>query len=231
MRIFDMLVAAFLGAGLTAIVLLVALAWWRLRRGRKVKQVVTVDTIAERVRGVGKLVGLEVFAKEIATATQGLSWLPPLLVSQARLAMIFAFRKQYFVDLSRMDEANVEQLRDGRFKVFMPVLEGDLHLIDVAPYDIQDGRVLGLVDVIPMNANRQGSLMEAARGQAADLYDRNDEKYMADARRSIERHLRSLLRLFDVEVELVWPDAPRSRDEDAPLKMQVQSPVMAGVAG
>lgn len=230
MRIFDMLVAAALGAALTAFVLTVTWVWWRMRRGRQAKQVLTVDTIAERVRGVGKLVGLEVFAKEIATATQGLSWLPPLLVSQARLAMIFAFRKQYFVDLSRMDDANVELCRDGRFKIFMPVLEGDLHLIDVSPYDIQDGRVLGLVDVIPMNANRQGSLMEAARGQAADLYERNDEKYVADARRSIERHLRSLLRLFDVEVELVWPDAPSSRAE-APVELPVQSPVMAGVAG
>ena len=167
-------------------------------------------------RGVGKLVGLEVFAKEIATATQGLSWMPPLLVSQARLAMIFAFRKQYFVDLSRMDEANIEQQRDGRYKVFMPVLEGDLHLIDVSPYDIQDGRVLGLLDVIPMNASRQGCLMEAARGQAAELYDRNDEKYLADARRSIERHLRSLLRLFDIEIDLVWPDAPSRRIDDEP---------------
>jgi len=228
MRIFDMLVAAFLGAAFTASVLGVILIWWRFRRGKKVRQEVTVETIAERVRGVGKLVGLEVFAKEIATATQGLSWLPPLLVSQARLAMIFSFRKQYFVDLSRLDDGHIQLTREGRFKVFMPVIEGDLHLIDVSPYDIQDGRVLGLVDVIPMNANRQGTLMEAARGQAAALYARNDEKYLADARRSIERHLRSLLRLFDVDIELIWADGPKRQD---PEDMKIHSPVLAGVSG
>jgi hypothetical protein len=229
MRIFDMIVAAMLGGGLTAFAFALLWIFARFRRRTTKPPTVTVETIAERVRGVGKLVGLEVFAKEIATATSGLSWMPPLLISQARLAMIFAFRKQYFVDLTRLDEADIEPMVDGRFSVRMPAVEGDLHLIDVTPYDVQDGRVLGLVDVIPMNAMRQGTLMQAARGQASELYERNDDKYLTDARRSIERHLKALLRLFDVEVELHWPESSRSPRE--PVRDIGASPVLAGMAG
>ena len=212
MRIFDMLVAAFLGAGAATVALTALWTFWRFRRRRKAPPpVVTVETIAERVRGVGKLVGLEVFAKEIATATKGVAWMPPLLLSQARLAMIFSFRKQYFVDLARLDDADVAPGDDGHYRLRLPAIEGDLHLTDVTPYDIQDGRVLGLVDVIPMNADRQGLLMEAARGQASDLYDRNDDRYLADARRNVEKHVRSLLRLFGIEVDIIWADGAEAR--------------------
>jgi hypothetical protein len=131
------------------------------------------------------------------------------------------------VDLSRLDEADVEPTREGRYRVRLPAVEGDLHLIDVTPYDVQDGRVLGLVDVIPMNAMRQGTLMQAAREQASELYERNDERYLTDARRSIERHLKALLRLFDVEIEIRWPDGA-SREVE---RETGGSPVLAGVAG
>jgi hypothetical protein len=221
MRIFDMLVAAFLGAGAATVALTALWLWWRARRRRIPPPVVTVETIAERVRGVGKLVGLEVFAKEIATATQGLSWMPPLLLSQARLAMIFSFRKQYFVDLTRLDEGDVEPMEGGNYRLRLPPIEGDLHLTDVTPYDIQDGRVLGLVDVIPMNADRQGTLMEAARSQASDLYERNDDRYLGDARRNVEKHVRALLRLFGVEVEIVWTDRAPARGAPAPAEPEV----------
>ncbi len=184
-----------------------ALVWWLRGRLIATKQETTVThTIAERVRAVGKLVGLEVAAKEIVTKTSGWSWIPPLLLSQARLAMIFAFEKQYYVDLSRVREGDVTKLEDGRYRISLPAVEGSLRLLDVMPYDIQDGRILGLLDVIPMNADRQRQLMLQAQQQAAQLYSVNDPRYLSEARASIERHLRSLLGLFDVRVELVWSE-------------------------
>ncbi|HCT46206.1 MAG TPA: hypothetical protein DF699_13435, partial [Phycisphaerales bacterium] len=101
--------------------------------------------LTERVRAVGKLVGLEVHAKEIATATKGFNWLPPILLSQAKVAMIFQFEKQYAVELGSLDERDVEDMGNGRFRVTLPPIVGSLRLMDVEPYDIQQGRVLGLV--------------------------------------------------------------------------------------
>ncbi|TVQ61114.1 MAG: DUF4230 domain-containing protein [Phycisphaerales bacterium] len=175
--------------------------------------VVRVETIAERVRAVGKLVGLEVAAKEIATATRGCTWLPPLLLSQARLAMIFTFEKQYAVDLARVRAEHVEKLGEGRFRLTLPPVQGDLRLTDVTPYDIQDGRILGLLDVVQMNATRQGELMDKARDQAAILYEVNEPRYMSEARAAIERQLAALLALFDVEVETCFADDLPSRDK------------------
>lgn len=176
-----------------------------LRLGRKVEVPVrTTHTIAERVRSVGKVVGLEVCAKEITTQTAGWSWLPPILMSQARLAMIFNFEKQYYVDLTRVRERDVEELSPGRYRVTLPSVEGVLRLIDVTPYDVQAGRVMGLVDVIPMTAERQGDLMKQAQLQAAELYEKNDRKYLDEAKASIERHMTSLLGMFDVRVQWEW---------------------------
>ena len=73
--------------------------------GRAAPERREVTAIAERVRSVGKLIGLEVHAKEIATAKKGWSWMPPIVLSQARLAMIFQFEKQYFVDLAAIRQA------------------------------------------------------------------------------------------------------------------------------
>jgi len=164
--------------------------------------VIRVETIAERVRAVGKLVGLEVAAKEIATATRGWGWLPPLLLSQARLAMIFTFEKQYAVDLARVRGEHVEKLGENRFRLTLPPVRGELRLTDVTPYDIQDGRILGLLDVVQMNATRQGELMDRAKEQAAILYETNEPRYMTEARAAIERQLSALLALFEVEVEI-----------------------------
>lgn len=170
----------------------------------------SVEVIAERVRAVGKLVGLEVCAKEIATASTGWNWLPPILLSQARLAMIFNFEKQYVVDLSRVGEREITPLGPGRFRVVLPPIEGQLRLLDVTPYDIQNARVLGLLDVIPMTAERQRELMKRAQQEAADLFRANDARYLRDARVSVERHLCSLMDLFGVRVEVAW-----SSDEPA----------------
>ncbi len=167
---------------------------------------VHVHLIADRVRSVARLVGLEVCAKEIATAQKGVPWLPPMLLSQARLAMIFQFEKQYFVDLARIGPGDVDIIGPSRFRLRLPAIEGTLRLVDITPYDIQDGRILGLLDVIPMNARAQKDLMERAQIEAEGLFERSDPRYRAEARAAIERQLESLLALFDCEIEIAWSD-------------------------
>lgn len=186
---------------------------------RTKEDTVTVQTIAEHVRSVGKLVGLEVCAKEIATATSGWAWLPPLLLSQARLAMIFHFEKQYTIDLSRLDAGDVRDIGEGRFRISLPPIEGHLRLLDLTPYDIQNARILGLLDVIPMTADRQREMMKRAQTQAADLYESNNPRYQSEAAASIERHLRSLLGLVGVQAEFEWRDGRRAVvvEEAAPV--------------
>ncbi len=185
-----------------------ALVWWLSRRflPRAARTTVESHTIAERVASVGKLVGLEVRAKEIATATHGLAWLPPLLLSRARLAMIFHFEKQYSINLAEIRPKDVREIAPGRYRLRLPPAHGELRLTDVTPYDVQDGKLLQLIDVLPMTAERQKELMERAKDGAARLFAENEHKYAAEARASIERQLRSLLALFDAEVELIWPE-------------------------
>ncbi len=192
--------AAIIGAGV--VFFLVS----SLKRGRKGGGVdkISLRMLTERVRAVGKLVGLEVHAKEIATATTGWNWLPPILLSQAKIAMIFQFEKQYAVELGAITESDVEDLGDGRFRVTLPPIVGSLRLMDVEPYDIQQGRVLGLVDVINMNAERQSLLMKTAQTQAAELFEKNDERYEAQARDAIERQLHSIAKLFEGSLEIHW---------------------------
>lgn len=183
------------------------------RSGRKAPtQVVATDLVTERVRAVGKLVGLEVHAKEIATMTRGWGWLPPIVMSQAKIAMIFAFDKQYFIDLNRLRPEDVVQEAEDCFLIRLPDVEGTLRLADVKPYDIQAGRIMGLVDVIPMTAQTQADLMESAREQAAELFQRSEQRYAEEARRSVERQLRQLLELFDARVRVEWPRPTDERD-------------------
>jgi len=181
--------------------------------GRTARQTVEVRSIAERVRAVGRLVGLEVFAKEIATAKSGWPWCPPVLLSQAKLAMIFHFEKQYGVDLASVRVSGVERLGEDHYRVHLPQIVGTLRLVDVTPYDIQQGRVLGLLDVIPMNAERQAMLMRSAQEQASALYEHGEQRYLAQAREAIERQLTALLGLFGVRVEWVWPDEGDAADK------------------
>ena len=164
--------AAVIGAG---IVFFVISAIKRGRKGASVDKI-TLRMLTERVRAVGKLVGLEVHAKEIATATTGLNWLPPIVLSQAKVAMIFQFEKQYAVELGALSDADIQDLGNSKFRVTLPPIVGSLRLLDVEPYDIQQGRVLGLIDVINMNAERQSLLMKTAQTQAAELFEKNDER-------------------------------------------------------
>lgn len=195
--------------------------------------------MVERVRAVGKLVGLEVCAKEIATATSGWAWMPPVLLTQARLAMIFHFEKQYSVDLAAIGPEDIEEMGEGRFRVSLPAIQGNLRLLDVVPYDIQAAKVLGLLDLVSMTADRQKDLMRKAQQQAAELYGTNDERYLGAARLSVERHLRSLMELFGVEVEVRWANgalearpaevrAVRSADEATVVARRPQALLAAG---
>jgi len=190
-----------------------ALAWYLLRRLRPVQAArprwnddrVQIQMIADRVRGVGKLVALEVSAKEIATASAGWAWLPPLILSQAKLAMIFHFEKQYSLDLASIRTEDVRELEPGKCRLKLPPIEGTLRLTNMTPYDIQSARVLGLLDLIPMTAERQKELMERAQHQAAGLFETWEARYHAEARASAERHLTALMEMLGVRVELEWP--------------------------
>ncbi|MFG0293957.1 MAG: DUF4230 domain-containing protein [Phycisphaerales bacterium JB050] len=196
---------------LSGLLLAAVLMLWLKRAGDRAPEVIRTDMLTERVRAVGKLVGLEVHAKEIATSKKGWAWLPPLLLSQAKLAMIFHFEKQYSVDLARLRKNDVEELDTGagdraRFRIVLPEIEGTLRLTDVTPYDVQAGRILGLLDVIQMNAERQGALIDTAQEQAASLFETNEARYINDAKRSIERHLTALFKLVDADVSFEWSD-------------------------
>lgn len=204
------LVGLALGLGLMGLLLYLFLR----RAGERAPVMLSGTMIAERVRATGKLVGLEVCAKEIATATKGWSWMPPALLSQAKVAMIFHFEKQYSIDLQRINDTDIEQTGPGRYRLVLPPIEGSLRLTDVTPYDIQDGRVLGLLDVIQMNAKAQGELMKQAQVQAGELFEKSDSRYLAEARRCITRQLVTLLDLFDAEVDVVFADQLQTIEHD-----------------
>lgn len=214
----------------SGVLLALVLILWLRRAAEDAPEVIRTDILAERVRAVGKLVGLEVHAKEIATSKKGWAWLPPLVLSQAKLAMIFHFEKQYAVDLARLSKHDVEQL-DGTergmnvplFRIVLPEIEGSLRLTDVTPYDVQAGRILGLLDVIQMNAERQKSLIDTAQEQAASLFEKNEARYINDAKRSIERHLSALFRLVDADVEFEWADerAGTPKTSTGPVRVEL----------
>lgn len=208
---------------------------WVARRANAEPARIDVHGVAERVRATGSLVGLEVAAKEIATATKGWGWLPPIVMSQARLAMIFQFEKQYSVDLGQLRTEDVERLGAGRFRITLPEVTGKLRLVDVSPYDIQAGRVLGLLDVIPMSAERQKELMKAAQEQAGELLAASEASYLRQARASVERQLRALVGLFDLELEIAWREASaREYEVSLPPELKtsaVVKPKLSLVAG
>lgn len=220
--------------GLVVGALLVGAAVLLLRKKGAAAPVTRIGTemVAERVRTVGKLVGLEVHAKEIATSTKGWSWIPPILLSQAKIAMIFSFEKQYFVDLHRVGPGDVEDLGDGRFRLNLPNVEGTLRLCDVEPYDIQAGRILGLLDVIQMNAPTQSQLMQVAQTQASELFVKNESRYLSEAKRSVASQLESLLGMFDAHVEIAWPSAePKSDERDLVVEGDLSNRIAQAAAG
>jgi len=187
---------------------------WLARRAftRNASSHTTIETtmVVDRVRSVGRLVGLEVSAKEIATSTRGLPWLPPAILSKARLAMIFQFEKQYAVDLTRIDEGDIRRSRTGAWLVTLPAIEGALRLADITPYDISAGKALGLFDVIPMDAKAQKQLMCSAHEQASSIYAENEPRYTVEAQRSIESQLTALLSMLGVEVRFQWSEGEES---------------------
>ena len=211
-----------LGLGVGVIGAFVLVWMIRKRSGASIAETVQHVSVVERVRSVGKLVGLEVHAKEIATSTRGWSWLPPILLSQAKVAMIFHFEKQYAVDLGVLRDSDVEQLGPDRFRFSLPTVEGALRLTNVTPYDIQAGRVLGLLDVIQMNAQTQKELIESAQGEASRLFEHNAERYEIEAKRSIERHLGALMKLVGLRVEVAW----REPEHAAPPRVQLDVAAM-----
>ncbi|MCL4221795.1 MAG: DUF4230 domain-containing protein [Phycisphaerales bacterium] len=208
--------------------LLLAWALLRVLTRRTTREVIEVRTIAEKVSAVGRLVGLEVCAKEIATAKSGWAWCPPVLLSQAKIAMIFHFEKQYGVDLSTVRPGDVRQLHGGGYRVRLPGIQGSLRLVDVQPYDIQQGRMLGLLDVIPMNADRQAQLMKTAQVEASRLFETHEQRYTAQAREAIERQLTSLLGLFGLDVEWDWADLAEAEVEGRPKPHAAPALTLAG---
>lgn len=233
-------VLAFLGITVIALTLGAALGWFFLiRKANAQPTIINVHSVTQRIRATGTLVGLEVAAKEIATATKGLSWMPPIVLSQAKLAMIFQFEKQYAINLASLSAVDVSRTGPSRYRLTLPPLEVKLRLVDVSPYDIQAGRVLGLLDVIPMSAERQKELMKSAQEQAGSLLESSEETYKAQARQSIEKQLRTLLGLFDQQLEICWRE---DDDQEQPLtimpelhqqarKNQPANPNLALVAG
>ena len=207
-----------LGIACALLGLVVGVAAMRVFR-RKSETRIFVQTIAERVRSVGKLVGLEVLSKEIVTQTKGLGWLPPLVLSQARLAMIFYFEKQYYVDLSRVQPEDVTFLGGNRYRLRLPPIEGQLHLREVSPYDIQSGKLLGLLDVFRMDADTQRTLMQRAQDEAERLYSSHARRYEIEARQTIARQVSRLLELFDVEVEIAFSDRLSEAKVDEPVAL------------
>jgi len=213
---------------MTELILLIAgiaigiAALWLMRRAfaRNSTSHTTIETttVVDRVRSVGRLVGLEVSAKEIATSTRGLPWLPPAILSKARLAMIFQFEKQYAIDLSLIEPEHVRRTRSGVWKVTLPAIDGALRLVDVTPYDIAAGKVLGLFDVIPMDAGAQKHLMCAAQEQASSIYQENESRYMTEAQRSIESQLTALLSMLGVEIEFDWAEREDAAVAEAPIE-------------
>lgn len=195
------------------IVLAVALgvigtAYFISRLKKSAQTSITTHSIAERVRSVGKLIGLEVLSKEIVTQTKGLGWLPPILLSQARLAMIFSFEKQYYIDLGKLRAQDVVHQGGSHYAITLPPIEGQLTLQEVTPYDIQSGKLMGLLDVLRMDATTQKELMDKARVEASSLYEVHAARYEDEARRAITRQITGLLDLFDVDIEVRYADQP-----------------------
>jgi hypothetical protein len=80
-----------------------------------------------------------------------------------------------------------------------------------------------------MTADRQKDLMRKAQQQAAALYESSDERYLEQARRSIERHLSSLMELFGVRLQIEWT-APTRSVEPAHLETGHRVPALAAAS-
>jgi Protein of unknown function (DUF4230) len=175
----------------------------RRRQPRNKAPRVTCSGVTQRVASVGRFVALEVTAKEIATASTGPQWLPPALLTRAKVAMIFHFRHEYTFDLAALSDSDIMPQR-GRLKLRMPEMQSNTVLVDLEPYDIQSGKVFGLIEVIPMGAARQRKLMAAARQEAGTVGVEDEHAQRAMARSSAEKHIRKMLGHARLVVDFDW---------------------------
>lgn len=193
-----------------------------LKRGSKSRKPrVEVHTIVDRVRAVGRLVGLEVSTKEITTQTSGgFKWIPSLLISPARLAVIFFFEAQYSVDLSELTVESVRHIEDNRYELTLPPVTDRFLFRDLEAYDIQSGKLLGLIEITGLDADTHNDLVQRARAEAESLFRQQADRYEQQARETIARQVVSLLGLFDVAVQIRFatpaPAAARPEGIGAP---------------
>ncbi len=176
----------------------------RRRQPRRKAPRVACSGVTQRVASVGRFVALEVTAKEIATASTGPQWLPPALLTRAKVAMIFHFRHEYTFDLAALGDGDITTQRTGRLRLRMPEMRSNTVLVDLEPYDIQSGKVFGLIEVIPMGAARQRKLMAAARQEAGTVGVEDEHAQRAMARSSAEKHIRKMLGHAGVMVDFDW---------------------------
>jgi hypothetical protein len=120
--------------------------------------------VIHRLRGVGRLVALEVGAKEIITVTEG----EDTFWGRARkLIMVFTFQIQYSCDL-RSADVTVEPDGEGRFRVCLPPVERLTCLVDQQHHHDQAGSSwFGLVQK-PFSAAERDALWHKARTQAEE---------------------------------------------------------------
>ncbi len=139
-----------------------ALGAWLLRRKLSPRLDMTAHTVIDRIRGVGRLVALEVGAKEIVTVGEG----DDTLWGRARkLIMVFTFQIQYSCDL-RAAEVHPGHDGDGRFRVCLPPLERLTCLVDQQHHHEQPGSTwFGLVQR-PFSAAERDAMWHQARTQA-----------------------------------------------------------------
>ncbi len=196
-------VAALIGAGAT---------FWLQRRFRARPSIVTTHSVVERIRAVGKLTGLEVSTKEITTQTKASwKWVPRLVLSPARMALIFNFERHYFVELSELGEESVRKRSPREWEITLPALRNEFIFRGIEAYDIQAGRLLGLA-VDSLDAPTHNLLIEQAREESKKVFDRQDRAYRQQAMQVIAHQLRSLLAMFqiDVTVRFAGADSPEA---------------------
>lgn len=191
----------------------------------KVEREIDVHRIVERVRAVGKLVGFEVLHKEIVTEIEKLKWMPKMLVTPARVAMIFYFEKQYYIDLLKLSEADIEEIAPGRYMLTIPPLAGDFCVRQMEAYDIQSRKVVGLFDATGIDEQRFNHLMERAREEAENLYEKQADRYEVQARESIARLIKGLFDRFDIDVRI------RFADQSEPINLSSRRTFRIGAGG
>lgn len=167
------------------------------------------ESIVERVQSVGRLTGLEVSSKEITTQVKGgFKWIPKLVISPARLAVIFHFETHYYVDLGHLEVTDVRMVGPNQYEIVLPRIEHTFMLKELEAYDIQAGRLLGLLDITSLDAETHNDLMQRARTEAESMFQKQNERYSKQAERAVAQQMAALLQMFGVEVNVRWNGDP-----------------------